>query len=74
MANEKGKGRSNALGKVIKKRLLDKEYTQRELASRVGVSSVYLNQIISGQRSGEKYLEAIFEELDIDPKKVLKEM
>lgn len=66
--------KSTKLGKSIKKRLIEKDMTQRQLAERVGVSNVYLNQIISGQRSGKKYLEDILRELDLDISKVLKEI
>ncbi len=68
------KKKTSALGKVIKKRLIEKDLTQRELAEKVGVSNVYLNQIISGQRSGKKYLEDIFKELELDISKVLKDL
>lgn len=53
-------------GKVIKKRLIDKDMTQRELAKRVGTSEGYMKKIISGERSGATYLEKICEVLEID--------
>ncbi len=68
------KQKITTLGKVIKIKLIEKDMTQKELAEKIDVSNVYLNQIISGQRSGKKYLDAIVRELDIDLSKVLQDV
>ena len=54
------------LGKQIKKRQIDKRMTACDLAEMLGISPQYLNKIIHGERSGEKYAERIREILDID--------
>jgi transcriptional regulator with XRE-family HTH domain len=53
-------------GVIVKKRLIELDMTQSELASRVGTSCKYVNNILYGFRSGEKYLQAIIQELGID--------
>lgn len=53
-----GRGYSK-LGKLIKKKLIDNNMTAAELAHALGTSPQYLNLIIHGERSGEKYLEEI---------------
>ena len=55
------------LGKEIKKKLVDREMTQAQLAKQIGTSKVYLSRIMYGSRSGEKYLESICTVLNIDP-------
>lgn len=55
----KTKRRMTPLGKEIKRRLLELEMSQDELASLVGTSPQYVNHIIFGERSGEKYMEDI---------------
>ena len=54
------------MGKEIKRRLVDLEMSQEELATSVGCSPQYINHIIYGERSGEKYLEQIFLILGMD--------
>lgn len=54
------------LGKVIKKKLIDKNMSARELAEALGTTPQYLNKILHGERSGEKYLQAIRDILEID--------
>ena len=46
-------------GKVVKKRLIDKDMTQAQLAALIGCEKQYLHKILVGERSGEKYREAI---------------
>lgn len=53
------------LGKLIKKRLIDKDMTAKQLASIIGITPQYLNKILHGERSGEKYIETIKSLLDI---------
>ncbi len=57
---------TTALGLVVKYRLKELGLTQLELAHKIGTSNVYLNCIISGKRTGKKYMERIFVELDLD--------
>ncbi len=54
------------LGKKIVKRLVDLNQTQVWLCEKVGVSKVYLNFILHGERSGKKYMAKIFEVLGLD--------
>lgn len=54
------------MGKQIKKSLIDKGMTQRELADQMGTTPQYLNKILHGERSGAKYREKICELLGID--------
>ncbi len=46
-------------GKRIKIRLIELGMTQTELARATGASRHYINHIISGYRTGDKYREAI---------------
>lgn len=59
------------LGIEIKKRLLDKHMTQVELAKKVGVTKVYITEIIHGTYDLKRSptLEKILEELKIELKK-----
>ena len=50
----------------MKKGLIDKNMTARELADQVGTSPQYLNKIIHGVRPGNKYLAEISRILEID--------
>lgn len=54
------------LGKEIKKKLIDKDMTQVELAEQLGVTKQYITKIITGTRTGDKYLCRISAILDID--------
>lgn len=58
--------RSTPLGCTIRLKLIEKNMTQEELSARIGCSSKYLWLIISGQRSGRKYMDALKRELGID--------
>jgi len=57
--------RYSAIGKVIAKQLVNKGMTAKQLADELGTTPQYLNKIIHGDRSGEKYLEAIRQILGI---------
>ena len=46
-------------GLSVKKRLLDKGMTQKELASELGIHGCYLTEILYGLRAGWKYREQI---------------
>lgn len=62
------KMRYTKFGKLVKKRLIDENMTASQLADRLGTTPQYLNKILHGERSGEKYLEAIAKILNIDSK------
>lgn len=53
-------------GKKVRKRLIDKDMTQVELAVLLGCSKQYIHKILVGERSGKKYIEAIARILDIE--------
>ncbi len=55
----------STIGKQIKKQLIDKNMTAKQLADQIGTSPQYLNKIIHGERSGEKYIDAIKQILGI---------
>jgi len=57
-----------AFGMLVKKTLIEKGMTQVQLAHEVGTSNKYLNLILYGDRSGDKYLSMIVEVLGLDPK------
>ncbi len=50
-------------GEKVKERLIDLNMTQKKLAKKIGTSEVYLSLILYGERSGEKYIDAINEVL-----------
>ena len=54
------------LGRKVKKRLIDKGMTQVELALLVGCGKQYLHKILTGERSGRKYMGEIARILGID--------
>lgn len=43
----------------VKKELVDKSMTQKELAQKIGCERVYLNQILNGRVPGWKWREKI---------------
>lgn len=53
-------------GKKVRKRLIDRNMTQKELADQIGCRKQYLWRILTGERSGRKYLEEIARILDIE--------
>ncbi len=53
-------------GKQIKKKLIDRNMTATQLADTLGTTPQYLNKILHGERSGEKYIQAISEILNIE--------
>lgn len=55
-----------AFGKKVKKKLIDMNMTQVELAAKVGISKQYLYKILCGERSVEKYIEDIKNILNLD--------
>lgn len=55
-------------GKQIKKRLVDLNMTQVELADQLGISKQYLYKILVGERSGARYIDKIKSILNLDDK------
>lgn len=54
-------------GATVKKKLIDLGMTQVQLAEAVGTSKNYLNLILYGERSGEKYVNDIIQVLGLNP-------
>ena len=59
-------------GTLIVKALADRDMTKAQLAAQIGASPQYLSYILTGTRSGEKYLPVIITALELDPHKVEK--
>lgn len=59
-------------GITVKKRLIEKDMTQVQLAEIVGTSNKYLNLILYGDRTGEKYIDKIVTALELDPEELRK--
>lgn len=53
-------------GIEVKKKLIELNMTQRQLAALVGVNENYLTDILNGRRSGKKYRSKITKILEID--------
>lgn len=53
-------------GKKIKKGLVDKDLSARQLSEMVGTTPQYLNKIIHGEIGGSKYMGAICRILEIE--------
>ena len=50
-------------GRYIKKRLIDRDMTQVDLANAIGTTPPMVTYIIYGQRDGEKWKNAIYRAL-----------
>lgn len=62
----KAKGKKlTAFGKKVKKRLIDLDMEQKDLARRVGTSDANISYILYGDRSGEMWIAKICEVLEI---------
>lgn len=61
-----GQNKLTPLGKKIKKRLVDLDMTQRELAALLGINPVYITKIMNGSRTGAKYRKQIAKILKFD--------
>lgn len=53
-------------GKEVKKRLIDMDMTQVELAAMLGIKKQYITKILCGERKESKYVKKISEILGID--------
>lgn len=58
--------RLTSFGRKVRKRLIDMNMTQVELAALIGCNKQYIHKILCGERSGGKYIEKIAKILDID--------
>lgn len=65
---ERGRRELTPRGKMINKRLIDLGMTQCELAAQLGTTPQYLQKVIHGERSGEKYLASMEQILKISLK------
>ena len=61
-----GKRELSAYGKLVRKKLVDKNMTQAELADQIGSTHQYLSDVLHGKRSGTKYQDRINLILGID--------
>lgn len=61
----RGQMKLTPFGQKVKKKLIEKNMTQVELANLVGCNKQYLHKILVGERSGKKYIEIISQILDI---------
>lgn len=68
----KRSGKLTPFGKLVVKALTDQDMTRADLAGQIGTSPQYLSYILTGTRSGEKYIPAIVAALTLDPRKVEK--
>ncbi|EKN63318.1 helix-turn-helix transcriptional regulator [Schinkia azotoformans] len=53
-------------GIIVKKRLIELNMTQRQLAKKIGVNENYLTDILNGRRSGKKYIDQLTKTLALD--------
>lgn len=54
--------RLTPFGRKVRKRLIDKNMTQVELAALLGCNKQYIHKILVGERSGKKYgLSTLFQ-------------
>lgn len=60
------KGNFTDFGKMVKKRLIDMNMTQVELSQAVGTSKQYMYDILTGKKSGRKYIDRIKAVLKIE--------
>lgn len=63
------KGTIPIFGVRVKKRLIELNMTQRQLAGEIGVNENYLTDILQGRRSGTKYRDAINQRLNLQTEK-----
>lgn len=58
--------RLTPFGLKVRKRLLEMDMTQVELAALLGTDKQYVYKILTGYRSGKKYRDEIIRILDMD--------
>ena len=52
-------------GRNVRKRMIDRNMSHTELCEKIGCGKSYLTDILVGRRSGDKYIAAICEALDL---------
>ncbi len=62
---ERNPAKLTAFGREVKKRLIDKDMTQAELADLLGCSRQYINNILYGRKDGGEYRKRIAKILGI---------
>lgn len=58
--------RLTPFGRKVRKKLIDKNMTQVELAALLGCNKQYIHKILTGERSGKKYIAMIAKILEIE--------
>ena len=70
MPNKSKDKKLTAFGKKVKKRLIDLDMEQKDLAKALGVSSMTVSHILYGERSGEEWIPKICAALDMNTRSV----
>lgn len=65
---------SDGFGKEVKKRLIDIDMSQKELANRLGYSASYLVEILRGSRGAENARRKICEAVGLDYDEVMEKL
>lgn len=65
MSRSKDKNYVYIESKRVRKRLIDLNMTQRELAEKVGMNERFLADVLAGRRPGIKYADKIYEVLGL---------
>lgn len=65
MSRSKDKNYVYIESKRVRKRLIDLNMTQRELAEKVGMNERFLTDVLAGRRPGIKYADKIYEVLGL---------
>lgn len=61
-------------GKEIKKRMIDIDMSQSDLARKMGVSSPYVGEILRGTRNSENAKRKVCEAVGLDYEKLIQEL
>ena len=72
MKRSKAKRQLTPFGMKVRKKLIELNMTQVELAQKVGTSNCYLGFILHGERSGEMYIGKIIELLNLEDEKLIR--
>lgn len=68
----KAKRQLTPFGMKVRKKLIELNMTQVELARQVGTTKVYLNYILHGERSGKMYINKIIKVLGLEDEYLMK--
>lgn len=72
-ATRSSRRKLDPIGKIIRKRMIDLDMTQRTFAALIGSNYNYVTNIMYGDRPGTKYIDKIAEVLNLD-KEMLKKI